>query len=198
MSLVSVTREIIEDMPAEYRFLDRHGAVITKYAETLRSFGGEFVQGFYDTVFGNDNMQAVFKEGERPAREQSLAFWWDRTVDGPFDDTYWTWQTYVGLMHIKRGVRNPMMIGMWGYVLSFLRERLGESGLPVDERLDIIESFQRLAFTCQALISDSVMRFYLEALIKATGFNRKLLDRMVLSEVDDLISENEQYRIKKS
>ncbi len=193
--LVEVMQEVMKDIPDQARFSEADGAVINRNQDFLLDLEEQLVQGFYDTLFSFDRTRDVFHEGERPARENSLAQWWRRTVQGPFDEGYWAWQTYVGLLHIKRGVSNPMMISMWSWVLDLLSTQIEQAGLPSDEENALNGAFQRMAALTEALIGDSVFRFYLQGLMEATGFNQKLLDRMVQNEIDQMLEANAQYRL---
>lgn len=193
--LIEIMQSVLEDMPDSTRFSEEDAQVIDRNQDAIKALGGDLVKGFYDTLYAYPKTAAVFREGERPMREESLAKWWDRAISGPFDETYWAWQTYVGLLHIKRHVSNPMMISMWGWVLNFLAERLPQSEVPEADQVALLEAFQRMAATTEALIGDSVFRFYLQGLLEATGFNDKLLDRMVQSEINSMLKENMQYRL---
>jgi hypothetical protein len=184
--LADMTQKILEQMPPSTRFSDPDYQVIAKHRQLLLSLEVQVVQGFYDTLFAHAPTKAIFHDGERPAREQSLRDWWRRTLKGPFDDEYWTWQTFVGLIHIKRGVKNPMMIAMWGWALTTLRQLL-QTELSNDELKELMESLERLAATVQSLTAESYLENYLAALTKSTGFSPVLLDRFVQSEVDELL-----------
>ncbi len=193
--LLEIMQEVMADMPEGTRFSEKDGEVIRRNQALLQPLGNDLVQGFYDTLYAFDRTRDIFHEGERPTRENSLAKWWARTVEGPFDERYWAWQTYVGLLHIKRGVSNPMMISMWTWVLDLLSEKIGASDLPEAEKSELISAFQRMAAMTESLIGDSVFRFYLQGLMESTGFNQKLLDRMVRNEIDIMLKENSQYRL---
>ncbi len=194
--LVEVMQVVIDDIPEQARFSTADAEVIIQHKDYLLGLEDALVQGFYDTLFAFDRTRDVFHEGERPARENSLAKWWQRTVQGPFDEGYWAWQTYVGLLHIKRGVSNPMMISMWSWVLDLLSSRIEEADWPSAEKNALNGAFQRMAAMTEALIGDSVFRFYLQGLMEATGFNQKLLDRMVQNEIDQMLEANAQYRLE--
>lgn len=184
--LADMTKKILEQMPPSTRFSDADYLVVAKHRQVLLSLEEAVVQGFYDTLFAHAPTKAIFHEGERPAREQTLRDWWRRTLKGPFDDEYWTWQTFVGLIHIKRGVKNPMMIAMWGWALTTLRQGL-QNQLSHDDLKQLMASLERLAATTQALTAESYLENYLTALTKSTGFSPMLLDRFVENEVDELL-----------
>lgn len=47
----------------------------------MRGWVDQVVQGFYDTLFAHPPTRAIFREGERPAREKTLRDWYLRTVE---------------------------------------------------------------------------------------------------------------------
>lgn len=185
-SLVVITRAILEQMPPIVRFRLDDAQLIMAHQQLLLGLEGKLVVGFYDTLFAHAPTKAIFKDGERPAREQTLRDWWRRTLSGPFDGNYWTWQALVGLIHVKRKVKNPMMIAMWGWLLQTLRQELGGQ-LPAGTLEPLLDSFTRLAATVQALTAESYLEHYIKALCEATGFEPELLDRLVSNEIDTLL-----------
>ncbi len=194
-TLVDIMNDVFQAMPESARFSENDAKKIQENSAVLLDLGDGLINGFYNTVFSHTATASVFEDNERPMREKSLTDWWKRTVNGPFNDEYWAWQTYVGLLHIKRGVSNPMMMSMWSWILDYLNKELAQAGLSETETNALVMSFQRLSSTTSSLIGDSVFRFYLEALINATGFKSSLLERMVKNEIDQLLQDNSQYRL---
>jgi hypothetical protein len=187
-SLQEITQQIIGQMPPQTRFRADDPAIIHQHQAFLLSLEDDIVAGFYNTLFAHPPTAAIFSAGERPAREQTLRDWWQRTVTGTFNDEYWVWQTLVGLIHVKREVKNPMMIAMWGWVLNTLGQA-SQSQLPADQANALMGAMERLAATCQSLTAESYLEHYLIALRDATGFNQKLLDQMVRTGVEDLLQQ---------
>ncbi len=186
ISLADMANDIIAQMPPSTRFNDEDARLLFTSRKLLLSLESKVVQGFYDTLFAHPPTRAIFSDHERPAREQTLRTWWRRTIRGPFDDKYWQWQALVGLIHIKRKVKNPMMIGMWGWLLTILEGEL-EKQLSSTQVRRIMDSFKRLAATVQALTAESYLENYLSALCEATAFPPNLLDRFVDTQVNDLL-----------
>lgn len=187
-SLNTITKEIMVQMPPDTRFREEDRQVIIKHRDSLLGLEEKVVHGFYDTLMVHPPTKAIFREGERAAREETLRQWWQRTLAGSFDENYWTWQALVGLIHVKRKVKNVMMISMWGWILTTLRNEL-QGNIPDDDLKRVMEALERLAATVQALTAESYLEHYVTALRKATGFESGLLDRMVEAEVEDLVRE---------
>ena len=146
MTLSDITRQIMGQMPPNTRFQPEDATLILARRDLLLGLEDKLVQGFYNALFAHGATQAVFTDGERPDREQTLRQWWQRTLTGPFDQSYWDWQVLVGLVHVKRKVKNPMMIAMWGWIVNFVRQEAYEH-LPSDEARDLVTAVTRLAST---------------------------------------------------
>ena len=185
-SLIDIANGIMAQMPPSTRFNEQDAQLLFSYRKPLLSLESKMVQGFYDTLFAHPPTRAIFSDHERSAREQTFRTWWRRTIGGPFDEKYWEWQALVGLLHIKRKVKNPMMISMWGWLLTMLEREL-EKELSTSQIRQIMESFKRLAATAQALTAESYLENYLIALSEATAFPPNLLQRFVDTQVDDLL-----------
>lgn len=181
-------REILDQIPPSVRFSDADAAVILRHRDTLLTFEAELVQGFYDNVYGYEVTRRVFRDDERPAREKTLVEWYRRTLSGPFDDAYWRWQAYVGLVHIKRKVNNAMVAGMWGWIMTFLGAR-ALTALPLDEALKLIKAVHALQACVFALIAESYQRNMFTAVDKAAGLSEALLMNLVNIEIDDMLKE---------
>ena len=165
----ALAQEFWSQLPPQARFRPLEDAkTFARHKEAMRSWVDAVVQGFYDTLFAHPATRAIFREGERPAREKTLRDWYLRTVEGPFNGQYFAWQTLVGLVHVRRGVTNAMMAAMWNWVVDTV-SRLARQTLPQGEAEALADAWRRLGFTVMTLISESYLHAYLEALAQAEG-----------------------------
>lgn len=192
--LKRVTQEILEQLPKETRLTSEDIVIIKRNKDFLFGLADNIVTAFYDTVFGNDATKAVFHEGERPIREKSLKLWLVKTVEGNFDLEYWSWQTFVGILHVKRKVKNNMMIAMMGQITDSITTEAIKS-LPSEEVLLLKSAWSKFSATVLALIGEAYHIFYMQAVSNVTGMNQNLLANTVKVEVDNLIDENKHYRM---
>ncbi|WP_031435452.1 protoglobin domain-containing protein [Methylomarinum vadi] len=182
-----ITAEIFASMPSETRFSQTDAALIKQHKELLLGLEDDLTKGFYDTLYSHQQTLEILQQEDRSKRENVLRSWWQKTITSDFDDTYWEWQVFVGLVHIKQKVSNPMMISMWGWILTALRSLLKEH-LNQPDLDTLMVAFERLAATIQALTAESFLSNYVQAIEQATGFNNKLIDRMVNLQIDGLIA----------
>lgn len=180
-SFEAIAQAALAKMPPEDRFNEADAAVIASHRAELLALSELLTQRFYDTLFAHEPTRAVFHDGERPEREASLKQWWQRTVEGPFDDGYWRWQASVGLLHVKRKVYNPMMLGHAGLISRLIAEQLNDTALAT--------AVIRLMATVAAVIAEGYETIYLDALSQATGQSRALIAQNVALAVDELTKE---------
>lgn len=175
-----LAQSVLAEMPPEARFGQEDALLLTQHKEALLGLEEELVKAFYDTLFGHPPTASVFKEGERPAREQMLRSWWRRTVEGPINDEYWAWQAYVGLLHVRRGVTNPMMLGQVNLVSELVHQRLGhlEGGA-------LAAAVGRLMVTIGAIIVQGYEGVYWKAVEHMTGQSLGLIKRNVQLAVEE-------------
>lgn len=181
-----ITAEIFESMPVSTRFSQADAALIKQHKDLLLGLEDDLTKGFYDTLYDHPKTAEILEKEDRAKRETVLRSWWQKTINSDFDSSYWEWQVFVGLVHIKQKVSNPMMISMWGWILTALRGLLKEH-LAQKDLDEVMISFERLASTIQALTAESFLSNYVQAIEQATGFNNKLVDRMVTLQIDGLI-----------
>ncbi len=192
--LESVTLQILEQLPEETKLTDFDIEIIKKNKEFIFNKADLVVKDFYDTLYGNPETKAVFHEGERPAREKSLKDWIVKTVEGDFSLDYWKWQTFVGILHVKRKVKNNMMIAMMGR-LSDLISTAAIKDLSPQDAIDLKSAWSKLASTVLSLIAESYHVFYKQAITNTSGLSDKLLENTVAIEIDNLINEFKKHRM---
>ncbi len=178
--------KVFREMPPESRFTDADAEVIKKYSRELLSIGDKIVKVFYDTLFAHEPTASVFKPGERPAREKTLADWWIRTINGPFDRSYWEWQAYVGVIHFRRDVTNSMMIAMWAVILNLVQYELSKV-LSKEELAMLMSSLHKLAATCVSLTVEGYVESYTTAIKEAIGADDDLMRNVIALMKDKVL-----------
>jgi hypothetical protein len=190
VNLYELTTTIIDSIPEQQRFGAADAQLLADHKDLLLALEDEIVKGFYDEIEANPHIAALLGQGARAERELTLRRWWQRTMAGPIDDQYWAWQALVGVVHIKVGVKNPMMMGMWAWIVGWLRMRVtAQSVGDADTAERLMACVQRLSLTTQAITAESFLMNYLETVIRLTGFKPALLDRMFKAEIKVVLEE---------
>ena len=180
-----IAQAAIGQIPPACRVLPEHAETIRRNADALLALGPDVVAAFYDTLYSYGPTAAVFADGERAMREETLAGWWKRTVQGPLDDSYWAWMAMVGLIHVTRRVSNPMMLSMTDFVAAFLVRNVHRLDMAPDERQRLIEAFCRVAFMTSAVITWSSDHAVSSALFEVAGMPQALLARLRDTEINN-------------
>lgn len=186
MDLERMQREILDEMVPVAVTSAADAAALADHRDLLLGMEDDLVKGFYDTLYDHGATAAVFGEGERADRERTLRHWWQRTVEGPLDEHYWAWMALVGIVHIRRGVRNPMMLSMVEYVEDSVEHLAADAGLPEPERALLRRAFRHVGATVSAVISESYTQSYVGALQNLGGLSPRLLANMLDIEVQAL------------
>ena len=180
-TLKEIARQAIEDMALEARFRPEDHQVLLKHKDKLLALTDELVKTFYDTLFATPSTRKVFHEGERPAREKTLVDWWQKTVEGPVDEEYWAWQAYVGLIHVKREVSNPMMMGHAFLIKNVVRRHVNET--------EVLDAMNRLMATVAAIIAYGYEKAQLLSVEETTGISKELIKTNVRVGVEKLLED---------
>jgi len=192
--LDTITEDILSAMPKQTLLQEEDIAVLKRNKDFIFSLAGVIVKDFYDVLYSNEKTKAVFKPGEREIREKSLTAWMVKTIDGNFDLAYWSWQTFVGILHVKRKVTNNMMIAMMGRVSDIIFTQ-AILQLPKDEAIALKTAWIKLSTTTLSLIAEAYHIFYMTAVSNVTGMKQNLLNNAVQVEIDNLIAQNAKYRL---
>ncbi len=193
--LDTLTQDILAAMPKQTQLTPEDIQVLKKNKEFIFSLAGVIVQDFYDTLYSNEKTKAVFKPGEREIREKSLTDWVVKTIDGNFDLEYWSWQTFVGILHVKRKVTNNMMIAMMGRVSDIIFTQ-AILQLPKEDAIALKTAWIKLSTTVLSLIAEAYHIFYMKAVSNVTGMKQNLLNNAVQVEIDNLIEQNVKFRLR--
>ena len=192
--IMVLTEKLLSHIPENLLLNDNDIKVLNNHLDFFKSKAPVIVKDFYDILFANENTGKIFHDGERPAREKSLIEWFSKTIGGKFDNEYWAWQTFVGILHIKRKVTNDYMLIMMHRISDLVIEEAYKT-LPADEADSLKTAWLKFAGIVLSLISESYHYFYLVAIGQTTGLNMTLLDNLVRVEVDNLLEANKKYRI---
>ena len=178
----------LDQLPPACRFTPQDAAVIRDHKEVLLGLEDQVIRAFYDTLYAHKPTAAVFVEGERPARELTLSHWWRRTVVGPLNDQYFDWMAMVGLVHVIRGVSNPMMLAMAEFTVTFVAEQAAHAGMGTAEAERLVQAFRRLALTVGAIITCGYDEAVVSALYNVAGMPEALLRRLRNQEIAEALS----------
>ena len=194
MDLRELAPEIMSNMLPQSRLAAADQAVLDKNQAFLISMTEDLVLAFYNAAYGHPQTADIFVEGERTARESTLRDWWMRTVSKPIDDDYYRWMTLVGVVHIRRRVKNPMMLSMIGYVTETVSKR-AQDELDMDDATELTQTLGRLQNVLGSLISDSYTQAFIGALESLAGLSPALTDRMLRLEIVKLEQEGRESLI---
>ena len=167
-------------------------ATLKRTSHITQQWVDDFTQAFYDILFSYKPTAAVFKEGERPAREASLKEWYLLVTSGNVANRqFWNHQWYVGIIHIPRKVTNPFMFGMMSRVQQlFLHRCLQECELGEAETTFL--AFKRVTDVIAALIAESYHVNYMSAVEHVAGLRPALVEQMMSLEVENMVTEARQ------
>lgn len=188
MQLTELTRIILEKVPAALLPDERDARLVQQYRLLLANYETALVEGFYDTVFDDANTRHYLSPEQRKQREQTLRQWYQITIHGNFDAAYWQWQAFVGVVHVKHGISNAAMLGMWGWIINFLQDRL-LADLPLEEASALLHVLHKLQVVVSSLVVESYILTEREAIKAASGLNSKILGRFIHIEIDRLLQE---------
>ena len=179
-----IAKAAINQMPPNTRFTDEDGKIIQQHKDLLMSIGGELVTAFYDTLFAHEPTRVVFRKGERAEREVTLAAFWAKTLNEPINDDYFGWMAMVGLIHVVRGVENPMMLAMSSFLTDFVEAKAEGVDMDAETKVKLIDAFRRFSSTISAIITYGYDSARVTALYDIAGMPESLLQRLTKQTVE--------------
>jgi hypothetical protein len=183
--------DILNNLIALTGFTDQDPQTLRAVADKTAVWQEEMTQVFYDTLYGYKATAAVFREGERPDRENTLRNWYQIVTEGNIDANFWRWQWFVGLIHIPRGITNPFMLGMMSRVQQLFRAKCLET-FDAEQAETVFGAFKRITDIIAGLIAEGYFQSYVQAMERMSGQSRMLIDRMVNLEVEEMVAEMRQ------
>ncbi len=191
MNLSNTTKEIFKSIPEAIIPNSQDEELIRQHKTLLASYENELVTGFYDTVYGDNNLKDHLTPAERKMREQTLRQWYQITIAGNFDQYYWNWQVFVGIVHVKHHIPNAAMLSMWGWMMSFFQRNL-LNDLDTTEAIKVLGVLQKLQAVVTSLTVESFIMTRREAIYLASGLNDKILCRLIGVEINKLLQEGRE------
>lgn len=183
--LQQMTKDIVATCLPAALISDEDRGWIAKYRDLLLGIEDDLVQMFYDTLYAHEPTAAVFHDGERPAREASLREWWRETVTGDLGEKYLEWMALVGIIHIRRGVKNPMMLTMFQIVRDMISKNVFPQ-MPPEDVIKLGVAFSHVQVTAGSVIAEAYTKGYVGALESLAGLRPELTRRMLDIEVKQM------------
>lgn len=180
-------QQVLQDLIYLTGYTDEDAATLKAVWDTTQAWKEEMTQLFYDTLYSYTATKAVFREGERPSREDTLRNWYDHVANGQIDEKFWQWQWFVGLVHIPRGITNPFMLGIMSRVQqAFLVKCL--AAFDQQQAVAVYHAFKRVTDVIAGLIAEGYFQSYIGAVENATGQSKALIARQVDFAVGDMLA----------
>ncbi len=193
---MSQVTELFSTISSLVDYQENDWNILQEEAETIALWAPEIIDVFYDTLYVLDETKAVFKEGERSKVEKTLADWIVTIVSGQKRDEFWERQWYVGLLHVKRSVKNIYMLGMMNRVQQVVLAHCVET-YDKDRAYLVFGAFLRISGTISALIAESyglVVESSTQAGLSKVGMNPMLLKRIKDQQIDKMLEEAKSKR----
>ena len=192
--LPEITNRILSQIPDSIKLTTEDIKILHDNKQFVLDREDVIFEVFFDILLNFEQTKNVFKEGEVPRVKAVFKRWLKITLSSEFDDKYWQWQTFVGLVHIKRGVTNNVFISMLSVVTEMLVSEV-TANVPNKAGVPILKAWLKLSRILASLISESYRLFYLQAVEEVTSIDEKLLDRISMLAIDKLLEDNKNFRI---
>jgi hypothetical protein len=132
---------------------DHDRSVLRHSADQTQQWVDEFVEMFYDTLYGYHHTKELFVEGERPHREKTIRNWYLQIVNGEFDDQFWHGQRRVGSLHVERKIRNSYMLGMMHQAQRFFLNKCLAT-FEQENGMEVYHAFKRVTDISAGIIAE--------------------------------------------
>ncbi len=157
-------------------------------ADAARGWVDDLAQVFYDTLYAHPRTAAVFREGERPMREETLKSWYLSLFDTKDDMMFWNRQGRIAFAHIRRHVNNQFMIGM-AHATSAAFEAKAVEALGPERGLPAARAFERIISSVAGLTAEGYKVATQLAFSESTGADPELVDRLIQESLETVQSE---------
>ncbi|RMF54523.1 MAG: hypothetical protein D6748_16315 [Calditrichaeota bacterium] len=163
--------------------------ILREFAPHTNSWSTDIIPKFYDLLFGYAPTAKLFHQQERPIREETLRNWFSELISGDIDRSFWKYQWETGLLHVKRGVRNHMMIAMMSQLqILFLKKCIEE--FEWEDAIELFCAFKRITDTITGLIAEGYFEKYLESIESMSGIKKRVIQRMVDLEIPSVLKKH--------
>lgn len=180
--------QVLQDLIALTGLTEKDYELLRAYRTHTQAWVDELTSYFYDTLHAYPPTSRVFREGEWPAREETLKQWYREVTGGEITEPFWRRQWLIGLVHIPRRVTGSFMIGMMSRVQQLFLKKCLET-FPMEEAQQLFGAFKRVTDTITGLMVEGYFLSYVEATERMTGQSRALTERLVNLEINKMAEE---------
>ena len=192
--LPEIAKRILSQIPDSIKLSDEDIQIIHTNKDFILDREDVIFDRFFEILLNFEPTKNVFKEEEVPRVMIVFKRWLKITLSSEFNDEYWEWQTFVGLVHIKRGVTNNVFISMLSVVTEMLVDEV-VTNVPKEDAIPILKAWLKLSRMLASLISESYRIFYLRAVEDVTNIDENLLNRISLLAIDKMLEKNQKFRL---
>ena len=191
MNLSDITKTIFQSIPNTIMPTEQDTELLRKHKKLLLSYENDLVIGFNNAENSDENLQTALASEIKKQREQSLREWYQISITCDFDQHYWDWQVFSGILNVKYNIANASVLAMWSSIMTTMQHNLLRD-LEVDEALKVLSVFQKLQTVVTSLVIEANVAAEKEGIRLASGLNSNILTRMVNIEIDRLVAQGEK------
>ncbi len=151
----------------------------------------DIVEIFFDTLNSCEETRSVFREGERPLLEKTLAAWIFDILSGYEDSEFWEYQWVIALVHMKRNVKNIHVVGMMNRLQQVVLHKCLQT-YDVDQAMSVFAAFLRITGITTALIIEcytELQEFITDEGLESVGVRPGIVSRLRKIKLDAMMNE---------
>jgi len=184
-------RENFEIISTLMDYREEDWMILRDEAGQIARWSPDLVKVFYDTLYGYDKTRAVFREGERPKVEKTLAEWFLTLAAGTKEMDFWEHQWVIALLHIKREVRNIYVLGMMNRMQQILLEKCLQTYDDHRKAVNVYQALLRITGVIAALIAEcytELQEDITEEGLSMAGLNPGLIRRIRENQINKMLA----------
>jgi len=182
--------EILEDAKFLIGIKQEDIDTLKERKEILSGWADDLMDDFYKTLLSYPKTARVFEKIPVEQVKSKNKSWYEQLVSGNFDEKFYEFQFFVGLIHIYWGIDNDVMIFMANRLKMNFLKKASES-FPPQEAIKVFHAFSKIVDFLIALTVEGYVFTIREALTDIAGFSPGLVDNMMKMKLDELY---EYYR----
>ena len=185
---VERVNDILEDVKVLLNYSEEDLQILQSYSTTLQSWADEIIEEFYKVLLKDDRAKRIIEENNIDLNRLKAANkrWYLQIVSGEIDENFFLYSFFVGLVHIRYGVDNHLMI----FMADVLRRKFLELALKnfdKEEAFKIYQSFSKIVAAFVGMTVEGYIFMLQKAFLDILGMKPELVQRLLTMELEQTL-----------
>ncbi|ADV46805.1 protoglobin domain-containing protein [Nitratifractor salsuginis] len=165
-----------DSLKSHYRFTEEEAAILKEMQPKMRQVADEFIDGFYNYIWGFGKTADFLKNDEIIAyHRKKIKEWFLNLFCGKYDVVYFTGLYKIGEIHVKIGLPTHYVNSAFTYVRTFVLQHIEEDFSDKERHIKEIMAVEKIIDMNLDVLTSSYREEELSKFLSMSKYEREIL-----------------------